>query len=138
MKMSRDVNKVILLGRLGADPVRRETKNGRAVVNFPLATSRRTAPQEEGGEAGTETVWHRVVAWGKDGENCAQFLRKGEAVFVEGSFRSRKYAGKDGVDRYSYEVHAEQVKFLPGAPLGPRRSAPAEHVEALEGMSARA
>jgi len=111
--MSRDVNKVILMGRLGADPVQRATKNGTTVVHFPLATSRRTQAEEEGGEPKSETVWHRVIVWGKQGEHCAQYLKKGQSAYVEGSFRSRKFDGKDGAERFSYEVHAQEVNFLP-------------------------
>lgn len=116
----RDVNKIILVGRVGADPIQRETKNGIPVVNFPLATSRRMKPEgvegqaagERGDEAASETQWHRVVVWGRDGENCAQYLRKGQAVFVEGSVRTRKFEAKDGTPRIAFEVHAEHVSFL--------------------------
>jgi single-strand DNA-binding protein len=109
----KDINKVILVGRLGADPVQRETKNGTPVVHFPLATSRRIQQDSENGEnIIEETQWHRVVAWGKQGENCAQFLKKGASVYVEGTMRSHKYDGKDGAQRIAFEVHAENVSFL--------------------------
>lgn len=109
----KDINKVILVGRIGADPVQRETKNGTAVVHFPLATTRRIQQGPENGESLTEeTQWHRIVAWGKQGENCAQFLKKGASVYVEGSIRSHKYDGKDGAQRIAFEVHAENVSFL--------------------------
>lgn len=113
----RDVNKIILLGRLGADPVQRATKTGLPVVHFPLATSRKVHTENdlEGRPTGEETQWHRVVVWGKQGETCAQFLRKGQPVYVEGNFRSRKFDGKDGAERMSFEVHAENVVFLGGA-----------------------
>jgi single-strand DNA-binding protein len=114
----KDVNKIILMGRLGADPVQRETKNGLSVVNFPLATARKVregSKSEEGEEVlSEETQWHRVVAWGKQGEACAQYLKKGQPVFVEGMLRSRKYEGTDGASRLSFEVHAENVSFLGG------------------------
>ena len=114
----KDVNKVILIGRLGADPVQRETKNGTPVVHFPIATSRRIRSEaEDGGEkTSEETQWHRVVAWGKQGEACAQYLKKGQTAFVEGMFRSRQFDGKDGASRMSFEVHAENVSFFPFHP----------------------
>lgn len=131
-----DINKIIIMGRLGADPVVRQTKSGVAVVHFPVATSRRlrpatdTSPAEEIAETEDEssetegsgsasnvvaleqTQWHRVVAWGKQGETCARLLKKGEAVYIEGSLRSHKYTSQDGSARVAYEVHAEQVSFL--------------------------
>jgi single-strand DNA-binding protein len=105
----RDVNKIILIGRLGADPAQKETKSGIAMVTFPLATSRKIG--EEGEE---ETQWHRVITWGKQAEHCKQFLAKGNSVYVEGSVRTRKYDGKDGISRTTFEVHAESVSFLGG------------------------
>ena len=112
----KDVNKVILIGRLGADPIQRETKSGTSVVHFPMATSRkfREGAEGEGETSREETQWHRVVAWGKQGEVCAQYLRKGQPVYVEGMIRSRKYDGKDGVGRVAFEVHADNVSFLNG------------------------
>lgn len=115
----KDVNKVILVGRLGADPVQRETKNGMSVVHFPVATSFRVKPKEgvdgEIPEARSEeTQWHRIVAWGKQGEVCAQYLKKGQSVFIEGVLKTRKFEGKDGNERLSVEVHADNVSFLGG------------------------
>jgi single-strand DNA-binding protein len=108
----KDLNKVILLGRLGADPVQRETKSGLAVVHFSLATSRKILAQDEGGEEKEETQWHRVVVWGKHAEACKLYLDKGHQVFVEGTIRSRKYTSQDGNPRVTFEVHAENVIFL--------------------------
>ena len=112
----KDINKIILIGRLGANPILRETKTGAVVVNFSISTSRRvkstdaseTEPMTE------ETQWHRIVAWGRQGEMCAQYLTKGEKVYVEGSVLSQKYVGKDGKERVSFEVIAETVSFLGG------------------------
>lgn len=129
----KDVNKVMLIGRLGADPTHRATKSGLSVVNFPLATSRKVRGEQpmqpiEHGEVSQvevqakgrteveETQWHRVVAWGKQGEACAQFLRKGQVVYVEGMIRSRKFEAKDGTPRMAFEVHADTVSFL-GKPI---------------------
>lgn len=108
----KDVNKVILVGRLGADPIQRSTQAGRSVVNFSVATSRKTKEAAEGQNEARETQWHRVVAWGKEGEACAQYLRKGAPVFVEGMLRSHEYEAANG-KRTSYEIHAERVSFLP-------------------------
>jgi single-strand DNA-binding protein len=133
----KDVNKVILVGRLGADPVLRETKSGATVVNFSVATSRWVKPTEphaatasesrpEGDAWKEETQWHHVVAWGRMGEVCATYLKKGHPIYVEGSFSSRKYEAKDGTERVSYEVIADDVSFLGGRP---RSDSPAEGVE---------
>jgi len=110
----KDMNKIILIGRVGTLPVRRETKNGTSVTNFSVATSRRlmNEPMGENGFPKEETQWHKIVAWGKQGDSCASHLKKGSPVLVEGSLRSRKYEGKDGEDKYSFEVHADSVNFL--------------------------
>ena len=126
----KDFNKIMLIGRLGADPEKRTTNSGQSVVRFSLATSRRVKERQEQADDGTpeeanapesdvgteqygqETQWHRVVAWGKQGDICAQYLKKGQSVFVEGSLRSRKFNGKDGVPRTLFEVHAQNVSFL--------------------------
>lgn len=123
-----DINKVILLGRLGADPIQRKTKSGIAVTHFSVATSRRIfkdptasapsteegAPAEESPETSPqeETQWHRIVAWGKQAETCTQYLHKGNAVYIEGNIRSRNYADKQGAQKTTFEIHAETVSFL--------------------------
>ncbi len=107
----RDLNKVFLVGRLGGDPVRAETKSGRAVTSFSLATSRRV--QSEGSEEPVQkTVWHRVVSWGKEAENSALYLRKGALVLVEGTLKSHEYVNAEGQQRQRMEVHADHVTFL--------------------------
>ncbi len=113
----KDINKIILLGRLGADPIQRQTKSGTPVVHFSVATSRRVV-SEEAQTPNTEptykeeTQWHRVVAWGKQGEACGQYLKKGNSVYVEGSLRSHSYEDKENGTKVSFEVHAETVSFL--------------------------
>ena len=116
----KDLNKVILMGRLGADPVQTQTKFGYARVRFSLATSRKfrkAEPAAEGAETsatGPEaeiTQWHHVVVWGREGEVCAQQLRKGHGVMVEGELRTRKFEGRDG-SRTICEVHADKVTFM--------------------------
>ncbi len=116
----KDVNKIILIGRLGADPVLRETKTGAVVVHFPVATSRwvkPTEPSEDEIPKTEETQWHRIVAWGRQGEACAQYLKKGQKVYVEGSLLSRKYEAKDGTEKMSFEVIADTVSFLGGGKM---------------------
>lgn len=103
----KDINKVILVGRLGADPIQRETKNGLPVVSFSVATSRKGREEGE-----TLTQWHKIVAWGKQAEICGTYLKKGHSVYVEGSMRSRKYEGKDGTIKLAFEIHADDVSFL--------------------------
>lgn len=126
----RDVNKVILIGRLGADPVLKTLPSGMVVVNFPLATSRRVksvnAEHLSGGtgemesetkgesqsEHQSETQWHRITVWGRLAEACAQYLKKGDPAYLEGGIRSRSYDGADGSTRFSFEIHADTVNFL--------------------------
>ncbi len=115
----KDINKVILVGRLGADPIQRYTKNGTPVVHFSVATSRRifresSEPSVEAAPT-EETQWHRVVAWGRQGEACAQYIKKGHAVYVEGYLKSRQYDDKEGKSKTSFEVQVDTISFL-GAP----------------------
>jgi len=105
----KDVSKVFLIGRLGHDPVKKESKNGNMYTQFTLATSHKSADQEE-----FETQWHRVFTYGRQSEVCAQYLTKGQTVFVEGALRLRNYTGTDGVKRTAVEVHADNVTFLGG------------------------
>ena len=104
------VNKAILVGRLGTNPIQRYTKTGVPVVHFSLATSKKL--RGEDGTEREETQWHQVVVWGKQAEACAEYFGKGDSVFLEGSFRSHEYQGKDGRSRTAFEVHAERVNFL--------------------------
>lgn len=110
-----DVNRVILLGRLGADPTLRETRKGHACAQFSVATSRKIKSQtEDQGEAlKEETQWHRVVSFGKQGELCAQYLKKGQPVYIEGTLLTRFFEGKDGVEKMMVEILADRVSFLP-------------------------
>ncbi len=112
-----DLNKVLLVGRLGTDPVQRRTKTGVPVVHFSLATHYKYMSEDE--STGTdrlneETQWHRIVVWGKKGEACARYLKKGRTVLVEGMIRARKYDGKQGETRMAFEIHADHVGFLGG------------------------
>lgn len=104
------VNKVILVGRLGKDVELRYTSNGNAVANFSLATSDSWTDKE--GKKQEKTEWHNIVAWGKTGENCAQYTSKGSQVYLEGSIHTRSYDDKSGNKRYVTEVVAQRVQFL--------------------------
>ncbi len=103
----RDINRVLLLGRLGADPIIRQTKNGTQVANFSLATETYLKTKNE-----SETTWHRIVVWGRPAEKCAEQLKKGMAVFVEGKFKNRQYEDSEGTANYTYEVHTDRITFL--------------------------
>ncbi len=110
--MARGVNKEILVGRLGADPEMKYTANSTALCTFRLATNERYKDREGNWQERTE--WHRVVVWGKMGENCGQYLSKGREVYVEGSLRTRSWDDQSGNKRYMTEVVARDVQFLGG------------------------
>jgi single-strand DNA-binding protein len=110
------VNKVILLGNLGRDPELRHTGSGKAVATLNLATTDTWTDQS--GERQERTEWHRVVVWGRPAENCAQYLKKGRQVFIEGRIQTRKWQDQEGKDRYSTEVVADRVQFLGGPSAG--------------------
>ena len=105
-------NKVFLLGNLGKDPEVRFTPGGKAVAKFPVATSENW--MDGSGNKQERTEWHSVIVWGKQGENCGQYLAKGRQVFVEGTIRSHSYDDKNGVKRFVTEIIAQRVQFLGG------------------------
>jgi single-strand DNA-binding protein len=107
------INKVILIGNLGRDPELKFTHGGTAVCNLNLATTR-SYFNKSTNEKVEETEWHRVVVWGKDGENANKYLTKGRQVYIEGRLQTRKYEDKDGVTRYSTDIVAETVQYLGG------------------------
>ena len=109
----RGVNKVILVGNLGADPDVRYTSTGSAVVNFRIATSENWTNKEGGKE--TRTEWHRIVAFGKLAEICAEYLNKGKQVYVEGRLQSRSWEDKEGNKKWTTEIVANNVVMLGGA-----------------------
>ena len=108
--MAGSLNKVMLIGNLGADPEVRYTQSGKAVANLRIATTDNWTDQR--GERQERTEWHRVVAWGKLAEQCERFLRKGRKVFVEGRLQTRQYEDRDGKTKYSTETVAARVDFL--------------------------
>ena len=106
------VNKVILIGKLGRDPEMRHTPSGAAVCTLNLAT---TETWNDNGNKQERTEWHRVIVWGKQAENCAKYLAKGRAAFIEGRLQTRSWDDKDGQKRYATEIVAQTVQFLGGA-----------------------
>lgn len=106
------VNKVILIGNLGADPETRTTQSGTVIANLRLATSRRSKDRD--GNWGDETEWHRVVCFGRTAESVAQYCRKGKQLYIEGRIQTRKWQDQEGRDRWSTEVVADWVRFLGG------------------------
>ena len=106
------VNKAILIGNLGRDPELRHTQSGQGVASFNIATSENWT--DKSGERQERTEWHRIVAWGKTGELCAQYLSKGRTVYVEGRIQTRDWEDKEGIKRYTTEIVANTVQFLGG------------------------
>lgn len=105
------VNSVTVIGNLGGDPQARSLPSGDSVANFSLATTERF--KDRNGERQERTEWHRIVAFGKLAEACAQYLSKGRQVYVEGRLTTREYEAKDGSGkRYRTEIVARQVRFL--------------------------
>ncbi len=104
------LNKVILIGNVGTDPELRYTPNGNPVTSFRMATNRRYTTSA--GESREETDWFRITVWGKQAEQCNEFLSKGRQVYVEGRLHARNWQGQDGQMRTSLEVTANQVLFL--------------------------
>lgn len=112
--MSRGVNKVILIGHLGADPEVRHTAGGEAVATLRLATSE-SWKDKASGEARERTEWHRVVLWRRLGEIAGEYLRKGARVYIEGKLETRRWQAQDGSDRYTTEIIARDLQMLDGA-----------------------
>lgn len=111
--MARGVNKVILIGNLGSDPEVRHTPNGNAVANVTLATST-TWRDKQTGELQERTEWHRIAFFNRLAEIVGEYLRKGSKVYVEGSLRTRKWQDKNGMDRYTTEIIANEMHMLDG------------------------
>ena len=106
------VNKVILVGNLGADPEIRYTQGGQAVCNLRIATSENWNDRD--GNRQERTEWHSVSVWGKQAEICGQYLAKGRKVYLEGRLQSREYTDREGVNRRAWDVVANNVVFLSG------------------------
>jgi single-strand DNA-binding protein len=110
--MAGGVNKVILIGNLGADPEVRFTPGGQAVANFRIATS--DTWTDKNGQKQERTEWHRIVVWGKLAELCGEYLKKGRQCYVEGRLQTREWTDKENRKNYTTEVVANAVTFLGG------------------------
>jgi single-strand DNA-binding protein len=111
--MARSVNKVILIGHLGADPETRVMPSGMTVANVRLATSENWKDKQSG-ETQERTEWHSIALFGRLGEIAAEYLRKGSQVYIEGRLRTRKWQDKEGRDRYTTEIIANDMQMLGG------------------------
>jgi single-strand DNA-binding protein len=116
------VNKAILVGRLGADPVKRYTASGNPVVTFRMATSSTRTNRE--GQREEKTDWHQIVAWGKLAEICDQYLSKGRLVYIEGRIQTREWEDREGNRRWTTEIVASQMQML--TPASGEASRPAD------------
>jgi single-strand DNA-binding protein len=143
------VNKVIIIGNLGADPDVRYMPSGSAVANIRVATSEQWKDRNTG-ESQEHTEWHRIALFGKLGEIAGQYLRKGSKVYIEGRLRTRKWQDQAGQDRYSTEIVADQMQMLDsrgggggtsdmeaGYGQSPRPAAPAESAAPQAGAAPR-
>lgn len=120
--MARGINKVILIGNLGADPESRTTPGGLTVTNIRVATTEKRKDRQSG-DLVEETEWHRVVMFDRLAEVAREYLRKGSQVYIEGQIRTNKWQDKDGNDRYTTEIIGRDMQMLGGRPGG---GAPAE------------
>jgi single-strand DNA-binding protein len=109
--MSRGVNKVILVGNLGADPESRSMPSGMTVTNIRIATSESWKDKTSGAQQ-EKTEWHNIALFGRLGEIAAEYLRKGSQVFIEGKLRTRKWQDKQGNDRFTTEIIADNMQML--------------------------
>ena len=107
------LNKVILIGNLGRDPEVRYMPNGEAVCNFSIATSE-TWNDRNSGQRQERTEWHNITMYRRLAEIAGQYLKKGSSVYIEGRIQSRKYTGKDGIERTAYDIIGSEMKMLGG------------------------
>ena len=137
------LNKVILIGRLGRDPEVRYMPNGEAVCNFSVATSE--SWKDSNGQKQERSEWHNITMYRKLAEIAGKYLTKGSQVYLEGKIQSRKYQGKDGIERTAYDIIVNEMKMLGGssdgqqaqpaqgeAPTPPRRQAPAAPAQSTQ------
>lgn len=111
--MSRGINKVILVGNLGADPEVKYTAGGTSICTLSVATSE-SWKDKQSGEQHERTEWHRVKLFGKTAEIAGEYLKKGRQVYIEGSIRTDKYTDKEGVQRYSTDIIGNEMQMLGG------------------------
>ena len=110
--MAASINRVTLIGNLGSDPELRHTQSGTPVTNFNIATTERWNKKDGGREEKTE--WHRIVAWGRTAELCAQYLSKGRSVYIEGRLQTNEWENREGQKQRTTEIVANIVQFLGG------------------------
>lgn len=134
--MARGINKVILIGNLGADPEVRYTPNNSAVVTVSIATSSGWKDKQTG-EAQERTEWHRVVFFNRLAEIVSEYLKKGSKVYVEGSLRTRKWADKNNVEKYTTEIIANEMQMLDGRGTGQSISSTDNHAQSDNMSSAQ-
>ena len=115
--MARGINKVILIGNLGQDPETKSLPSGSAVTNIRLATTEGWKDKQSG-EKKEHTEWHNVVFFDRLAEVAGQYLKKGSQVYIEGTLRTRKWQDKEGKDRYTTEIRANDMQMLGGKPGG--------------------
>jgi single-strand DNA-binding protein len=115
--MAGGINKVMLIGNLGADPEVRFTPGGQAVANFRMATNESWT--DKAGAKQDRTEWHRIVVWGKLAELCGEYLKKGRQAYVEGKLQTREWNDKEGKKNYTTEIVAQSVQFLGGGSGAP-------------------
>ena len=140
------LNKVILIGNLGRDPEVRYMPNGEAVCNFSIATSE-TWNDRQTGQRQDRTEWHNITLYRRLAEVAGQYLKKGSQVYIEGRIQSRKYTGKDGIERTAYEIIGSEMKMLGGGndsgqqnaqhtpPAPPSRQAPAAPAQPVDDIN---
>lgn len=129
--MARGINKVIAIGNLGADPETRYLPSGVAVANFSIAVTEGWKDKQTG-EQKTHTEWINCEVWGKQAENCAQFLKKGSQCYIDGKLRTEQWDDSEGQKRYRTKIRVDNVQFL-GSPSGDKRpSAPADRTQPPE------
>ena len=128
------LNRVTLIGNLGADPETKYMPSGDAVTNLRIATSDRWKDKATG-EMKEATEWHRVSMFGKLAEIASKYLRKGSTVYIEGKIQTRKWTDSAGVEKYSTEIRADQMQMLGGRPAGEsaERPAPARQGQQIAG-----
>jgi single-strand DNA-binding protein len=135
--MARGINKVILIGNLGQDPEIRYMPSGSAVTNLRIATTE-SFKDKETGERQERTEWHSVAMFGKLAEISAEYLKKGSQVYIEGRLRTRKWQDKEGKDRYTTEIVADEMQMLGGRGGAGMGDAPARPAAARGGRPAPA
>ena len=118
--MARGVNKAILIGNLGADPELRYTPSGRPVATFRIATT--DVWTDANGERQERTEWHRIVAWDRLAEICGEYLRKGSKVYIEGRIQTRTWEDQNGIQRYTTEIVARDMRMLDASPAAPEET----------------